>query len=67
MDFEGKTILVTGAAQALAEQSPFNRLNIERGSLLGRTVEKLEAVFDDIEKAGCPTPSILPVDLEGAT
>ena len=68
MDFEGKTILVTGAGsgigRAIAIQLAQHRARVV---LLGRTVEKLEAVFDDIEKAGGLAPSILPVDLEGAT
>ncbi len=32
--------------------------------LLGKTVSKLEAVYDEIESAGCPEAAITPVDLE---
>ena len=35
--------------------------------LLGRTMQKLEAVYDSIEAAGSPQPAIFPMNLEGAT
>src|SRR5690606_29214563 len=35
--------------------------------LLGRTIAKLEAVYDEIEAAGGPQPAIIPLNLEGAT
>ncbi|MFO1349735.1 MAG: SDR family oxidoreductase [Gammaproteobacteria bacterium] len=34
--------------------------------LLGRTVRKLERVYDEIERAGHPQPAIYPLNLEGA-
>ncbi|WP_336368114.1 YciK family oxidoreductase [Marinobacter sp. C2H3] len=34
--------------------------------LVGRTVSKLEAVYDDIEAAGHPKPAIVPMNFEGA-
>jgi len=34
---------------------------------LGRTIRKLEAVYDEIEKAGCPQAAIYPMNLEGAS
>ena len=34
--------------------------------LLGRTVRKLEKVYDEIESAGHPQPAIYPMNLEGA-
>jgi NAD(P)-dependent dehydrogenase (short-subunit alcohol dehydrogenase family) len=34
--------------------------------LLGRTLGKLEAVYDAIEAAGHPQPAIFPINLEGA-
>lgn len=34
--------------------------------LLGRTISKLEAVYDEIEAAGGPTPAIYPIDFSGA-
>ncbi len=35
--------------------------------LLGRTIRKLENVYDEIEQAGSPQPAIYPMNLEGAT
>jgi NAD(P)-dependent dehydrogenase (short-subunit alcohol dehydrogenase family) len=35
--------------------------------LLGRTIRKLERVYDAIEQAGHPQPAIYPMNLEGAT
>lgn len=35
--------------------------------LLGRTLKKLEAVYDEIESAGHPQPAIYPMNLEGAS
>ncbi len=35
--------------------------------LLGRTIRKLERLYDDIEQAGYPQPAIYPMNLEGAT
>jgi NAD(P)-dependent dehydrogenase (short-subunit alcohol dehydrogenase family) len=34
--------------------------------LTGRTIEKLEAVYDEIEAAGHPQPAIFPLNLSGA-
>ncbi len=35
--------------------------------LLGRTIKKLERVYDEIERGGCRQPAIYPMNLEGAT
>jgi NAD(P)-dependent dehydrogenase (short-subunit alcohol dehydrogenase family) len=35
--------------------------------LLGKTIEKLTAVYDEIEQAGAPQPAIYPLKLGGAT
>jgi len=63
-----KTILITGAGDGIGktlaiECATFGATVI----LLGKTVKKLEAVYDEIEKLGKQQASILPVDLNGAT
>ena len=35
--------------------------------LLARNLRLVEALYDEIEQAGCPTPAIYPMNLEGAT
>jgi NAD(P)-dependent dehydrogenase (short-subunit alcohol dehydrogenase family) len=63
-----KIILVTGAGDGIGKQAALSYA--EQGAtviLLGRTVAKLEAVYDEIETAGYPTPAIIPLDLKGAT
>ncbi|MFV0277033.1 MAG: YciK family oxidoreductase [Parahaliea sp.] len=62
----GKHILVTGAGdgigRAAAETYAAHGATV---ILLGRTVAKLEAVYDAIEAAGHPQPAIFPMDLGG--
>ncbi len=61
----GKTILVTGAGSGIGRAAALAYAG--RGAtvlLLGRTVEKLESVYDEIEAAGYPQPAIFPVDLK---
>ncbi|WP_373080769.1 YciK family oxidoreductase [Zhongshania sp.] len=63
----GKTILVTGAGDGIGRAASLSFA--EHGAtviLLGRTVEKLEAVYDKIEAAGYPQAAIYPVHLRGA-
>jgi NAD(P)-dependent dehydrogenase (short-subunit alcohol dehydrogenase family) len=63
-----KTILVTGAGDGIGRAAALTYA--EHGAtviLLGKTVSKLEAVYDEIEQAGFPTPAIVPLDLTGAT
>ncbi|MGR6833820.1 YciK family oxidoreductase [Aliivibrio wodanis] len=65
---KNKTILVTGAGDGIGKQAAIHYA--QHGAtviLLGRTVAKLEAVYDEIEAAGYPTPAIVPLDLKGAT
>ncbi|MDD9194844.1 YciK family oxidoreductase [Aliivibrio sp. S3MY1] len=65
---KNKTILVTGAGDGIGKQAALHYA--QHGAtviLLGRTVAKLEAVYDEIETAGYPTPAIVPLDLKGAT
>jgi NAD(P)-dependent dehydrogenase (short-subunit alcohol dehydrogenase family) len=62
-----RVILITGAGDGIGRA--VSLACAAHGAtviLLGRTVRKLEAVYDDIVAAGGPTPAIYPMDLEGA-
>ncbi|MDF2186522.1 YciK family oxidoreductase [Grimontia hollisae] len=64
----GKVILVTGAGDGIGHQAALSYA--QHGAtviLLGRTVKKLESVYDEIEAAGYPQPAIIPLDMLGAT
>lgn len=64
---DGKVILVTGAGagigQAAAKSFAAHGATV---ILLGRTIKKLEDVYDEIEAAGHPQAAIYPMNLEGA-
>ncbi|BFT30266.1 YciK family oxidoreductase [Alteromonas sp. D210916BOD_24] len=63
-----KVILITGAGDGIGAQAA--RTYAAHGAtciLLGRTVSKLEAVYDDIIALGGNEPAIVPLDLKGAT
>ena len=62
-----KTILITGAGDGIGKAAA--RSFAAHGAtvvLLGRTIHKLEQVYDDIVHAGSPEPAIYPMNLEGA-
>jgi NAD(P)-dependent dehydrogenase (short-subunit alcohol dehydrogenase family) len=63
-----RIILITGAGDGIGRAAALafaaHRATVV---LLGKTVSKLEAVYDEIEAAGGPTPAIYPMHLEGAT
>jgi NAD(P)-dependent dehydrogenase (short-subunit alcohol dehydrogenase family) len=64
---KGRVILVTGAGQGIGRVAAL--AFAAHGAtviLLGRSVKKLEAVYDEIEAAGGPTPAIYPMNLEKA-
>lgn len=62
-----KVILITGAGDGIGKAAALSFA--EYGAtviLLGRTISKLEAVYDQIEKNNWPQPAIIPLNLEGA-
>lgn len=62
-----KVILVTGAGDGIGRTAA--KTFAAHGAtvvLLGRTMAKLETVYDEIEAAGHPQPAIYPLNLEGA-
>jgi NAD(P)-dependent dehydrogenase (short-subunit alcohol dehydrogenase family) len=64
----GKIILVTGAGDGIGKQAALTYAKAGATViLLGRTVKKLEAVYDQIVAAGAPEPAIVPLDMKGAT
>lgn len=63
-----KVILVTGAGDGIGREAALTYAR--HGAtliLLGRTVSKLEAVYDEIQALGAPQPAIIPLDMKGAT
>ena len=64
----GKTILVTGAGDGIGRIAALTYARYGATVLLlGRTSSKLEAVYDEIERAGGTQPAMLPLNLESAT
>lgn len=65
---KGKLIAITGAGagigRALAKNMAKHGATI---ILMGRTVEKLESIYDDIESSGYPQAAIIPIDFLTAT
>ena len=65
---QDKVILVTGAGAGIGRQAALSYAS--QGAtviLLGKTVKRLEQVFDQIIANGDPEPAIIPLDLKGAT
>jgi len=65
---DGRIILVTGAGDGIGRAAALAFAG--HGAtviLLGRTIAKLETVYDEIEAAGGPQPAIFPLNFEGAT
>jgi NAD(P)-dependent dehydrogenase (short-subunit alcohol dehydrogenase family) len=64
---QGKIILVTGAGDGIGRVAAINYAKHGATVILaGRTVAKLEKVYDQIEQAGGPQPAIYPIDFNGA-
>ncbi|MCG3865441.1 MULTISPECIES: YciK family oxidoreductase [unclassified Photobacterium] len=63
-----RVILVTGAGDGIGREAAIQYA--AHGAtviLLGKTVAKLETVYDEIEALGYTQPAIIPLDLMGAT
>lgn len=64
---KGRVILVTGAGDGIGRACALScAAHGASVVLLGRTLSKLEAVYDEIEAAGHPQPAICPLNLETA-
>lgn len=63
-----RVILVTGAGDGIGRAAALScAAHGATVILLGKTIEKLTDVYDEIEKAGGPQPAIYPLKLGGAT
>ena len=64
----GKTLLITGAGAGIGRQAAITYASLGATViLLGKTVKKLETVYDEIIACGYPEPAIIPLDMKGAT
>ena len=65
---QDKIILVTGAGDGIGRAAALTYASYGATIILvGKTTEKLEAVYDEIEEKGYPQPAIVPLNLETAT
>lgn len=65
---QDKIILVTGAGDGIGRAAALTYAAYGATVILvGKTTEKLEAVYDEIEASGAPQPAIVPLNLETAT
>lgn len=63
-----KTILITGAGAGIGKEAALTYAKLGATViLLGKTVSKLENVYDEILALGLAEPAIIPLDLKGAT
>lgn len=64
---KGRVILITGAGDGIGRACAFScAAHGATVVLVGKTLSKLEAVYDQIEAAGHPQPAICPLNLETA-
>jgi NAD(P)-dependent dehydrogenase (short-subunit alcohol dehydrogenase family) len=64
----GRTILITGAGDGIGSAAAKTfAMHGATVILLGKTISKLEAVYDSIEELGGTQPAIYPMNLEGAS
>lgn len=65
---KNRVILITGAGDGIGHAAAIDSARLGATViLLGRTLEKLEVVYDEIENAGYPQAAIYPLDLRSAT
>ena len=63
-----KIILITGAGDGIGRAAALSyALHGATVVLHGRTINKLEVIYDEIESLGAPQPAILPLQLSTAT
>ncbi len=63
-----KIILVTGAGAGIGKEAALTYAKLGATViLLGKTVSKLEAIYDEIVALNLAEPAIVPLDLKGAT
>ena len=63
----GRIILVTGATKGIGRALALGLGQHGATVILsGRSQKKLDKVYDELVAAGCPTPAMLPLDLENA-
>lgn len=64
---QDRIILITGAGDGIGRTAALTFASYGATVILaGRTLAKLEMVYDEIEAAGYPQPAIYPINLEGA-
>ena len=65
---QDKVILVTGAGDGIGRAAALSYARLGATIvLLGRSVEKLEKVYDQIEQEGGKQPALIPLNLETAS
>lgn len=65
---QDKVILITGAGDGIGKEAALTYARYGASViLLGKTVNKLTAVYDEIMANGGKEPAIIPLDLKGAT